>query len=372
MPTLIWLQETESISYVPQDLPVPQWQIQLFNCPFCTESFNNVAQRNDHIAIVHPIERPVLFIRGETAPSTVDLRRPIAPHNISFANCNTMRISVDGASPLEMQPRDFANLVASHPYGYYKATLRNDRVTANYVLRVAIPEERELIIIEDLFLKFLRIDDVTVSDVRRFLEEAAALEWSRDYADALANYIFGILAKDQAGGTTIPLDQFSDKLQDSLEVLRDFERPIARSLTACIRLNLNDFGGPLFTSGNKVLDDGLWFFRERTLYPSLSAACGLETKKGRKWPCPIDSTSEVILGSCDSLSTGHFLDQERLNLLVNRGATTEQDRAKIRVMLAVECLSSGDREQAGKHLRLLTNDEVFGLWTNRRLKELGE
>jgi len=336
------------------------------------ESFSSVGPRDDHIAIVHPIERPVLFIHGEPASSSVNLHQLFTPDNISFANCIDVSVYVDGSTATSLSPRDFANRLASQPAGYYKATLRNDRAQASYVVRVAIPTERELLIIEDLFSKFLGFHDVTVSGIRRFSEEAAALDLSRDYADALANYILGILAKDQAGGTAIPLERFSDKLRDSLEVLKDFERPLARFLTACIRLNLNDFGGPSFTSGNTVLDDGFRFFQERTRSALLPAVRGTGIKKGRTRPCPIDSSSEVILSSCANLSACRIIDHERLNSLIVRGATTELDRAKVRVILVVGYLAMGDLEEAGRCLRLLTNDEIFGHWANRMMKELGQ
>ena len=269
-----------------------------------------------------------------------------------------------------MTPNDFANLLASNKHGHYQATLRNPRAIASYVLQIAVPDDRELAVIDELFLKFLGVPDVTVSGVRRFSEDVADIEQSRDYADALSNYVFGILAKDQTGGTTIPLKQFTDKLQDSLEVLKDFERPIPKSLTATIRLNLNDFGTQ-FTSGNRLLDDGLRFFHQLRLSLPFSVA-GKAKEKRKSWPCPIDSTSETILRSCESLIKNHLLNQERLSLLLTRGATTEQDRAKIRVMLAVEGLVNRKQEHAKKWLKALSNDEVFGSWANESLKELEE
>src|SRR5947207_124912 len=82
----------------------------------------------------------------------------------------------------------------------------------------------------------------------QFDESCRPYPSAREYASALADYVFGVLAKDQCGGTTIPFAQYPERYQAALSIVSEFRRPLARALCACIEFNLNDFHMPYQTS----------------------------------------------------------------------------------------------------------------------------
>ena len=267
MPTVGWIRETDEDRYwearaADLNLAAPA----RFECPFCSNVFDSEPDRATHISSVHPIERPVLFVNGQTAPSNISVRSLLNPSQISIANCTGISVVKDGAEHRYRSQKRFAVDLSSERRAFYQVTLENARVTdgartaAKYRVRVAIANETTLNAIDAEFLRHIATDDLSTSGVRRFADLCSDFPDGGDYYDALADYAFGVLAKDQAGGTTLKFERFRDKFSHALVVLSDYSRPVAQAVCASVRFNLNDFAHLHPLSGVQLLDSAIDFF----------------------------------------------------------------------------------------------------------------
>jgi hypothetical protein len=140
----------------------------------------------------------------------------------------------DGEQHRYQSPNGFAVDLSSERRAFYQVTLENARVTdgartaAKYRVRVAIANEATLNSIDAEFLRQIATDDLNTSAVRRFADLCLNFHDGGDYYDALADYAFGVLAKDQAGATTLKFERFRDKFSHALLVLSDYSRPVAQ------------------------------------------------------------------------------------------------------------------------------------------------
>lgn len=235
-----------------------------------------------------------------------------------------------------------------------------------YDIRILVPEEEELHRLESEFMTRLARDDVTVSDVRRFDEAISVGPGAREYASALADYVYGMLAKDGAGQTTLPFAAFPDKLKRSLGILGAFERPLATAVASCIRFNLNDFRSAWRPCGVRTLDHAFWIFRQRTFGGTPDSTAPLPRENGIEHPlCPVDAVTQSILGLVDAPAPLTALRDMTL-----RHDLSDADRVKVYVLLAAQVVDAKPEAVAACRAAL-EYDPVFGEWANRVLRDLG-
>jgi len=378
MPTVGWIRETDEDRY---------WEARAadlnsatparFECPFCSDVFKSELDRATHISSAHPIERPVLFLNGQNAPSKFSLRTVLTPSQISIANCTGISVVKNGAERRYQSQKRFAADLLGERRGLYQVTLENSRIAdgartaAKYRVHVAIANETSLNTIDEEFLRYIATDDLRTSGVRRFADFCEVFPDAEDYYDALAEYAFGVLAKDQTGGTTLTFKQFTDKFSYALAVLSDYSRPVAQAICASVRFNLNDFAHLHPPSGVALLDSAIDFFS------GLCANCQQRihfapSRAGKKLTlCPIDGVTEEILEAF-SLLRGKF-DSSKVDGLaskIDRGTLSEFDRAKLRAIVSALYLRTKHKTLAKRNLRALEHDQMLGAWAATELESL--
>ena len=209
-------------------------------------------------------------------------------------------------------------------------------------------------------------DDVTVSDVRRFDEAISVGPAAREYASALADYVYGMLAKDGGGHTTLPFAAFPDKLKRSVGILGAFERPLATAVGNCIRFNLNDFRSAWRPCGVQALDHAFWIFRQLAFGATPDGEVPSLRKNGIEHPlCPVDSMTQSILSLIDAPAP-----LTALRDMTSRQDLSGADRVKVYVLLATQVVNTKSEDVAACRA-VLEYDPVFGDWANKFLRDLG-
>ncbi len=381
MPTVGWIQETAIDRYLERGSlseQYPPTPVMHF-CPYCKRQFEDSRELSIHISVDHPIELPLIFVRNRTALSEQTIRSPISKDDINLTHVNRIRVSKDGGEPREWSPDDLKKHLSGNENGHYSITLSNsdpsnDRtVEASYVVRIKIADQAELDAVDKCFIQVLAIDDVRMSNVRRFSDACAEYPGADEYASALAVYVTGVLIKDQNENTGVsrPFSDFKEKMQQALETLRDFDRRIPRVICASIKFNLNDFNNPSPSSGAVLLDAAIEFFTavaHGITMPLTSMDYMLDDK--RELPaCPIDRDSFDLLGVFRKIlccNAGRSLIGE-LSASVNSKMLSDYDLSKLRVMEALEVIQTEGALAGRPILEDLANDPIFGSWAESQL-----
>jgi hypothetical protein len=380
MPTTTWIQETvedrywesrQAAHYIAPRSPE-------FACAVCARTFPSADQRSWHANEEHPLARPTLYVGDHAAPSVVIVRTPIGGEEVSVGSCTSLTATLDGVIIAGVKPVDLGGLLAPQRSAHLVLQLENHRaadaadVRATYVVKIAVPDRHELAEVDKAFVRHLTVDQLSTREVDTFANEVERFPSARAYAGALADYVHGVIVKEgsESGGATLPFEAFQAKFSRALVELGDhLERPVAASVVAAARLNLNDVVAPLARSGDPRLDGCLSTLRDAaTLEDSSAPAYGV---RGSPLPlCPIDPDTHLVLSTYQALTEEGSAGFEGLELRADHGALSPQDRAKLRVLLARAALHWDRTEMAVRHLEALAHDGVFRGWAERELEKL--
>ncbi|QBQ53825.1 C2H2-type zinc finger protein [Nitrosococcus wardiae] len=385
MPTVGWIQETAIDRYWErgglgdQYPPTPK----IHYCPYCTRQFESTGELSTHISVDHPIERPLLFIHNRVAYSEQTIRSPISKDDIDLTHVNRIKASKDGGEPREWLPDELKKHLSGHENGHYSITLSNSdpnnerTVEANYIVKIKIADQAELDAVDELFIRTLAIDDVRMSDVRRFSDGCAKYPGADEYASALAVYVTGVLIKDQNENTGVsrPLSVYKEKMQQALETLHDFDRPVPRAICASIKFNLNDFRNPPLPSGAELLDAANEVFATvtRGVTVQLTSRDDMLDSERELSACPIDRDSYDLLEVFKKIRADHA-DRSliaELSASAIRRTLSDSDLSKLRVLTALAAIQTEDTAAGRPILEDLVNDPVFGSWAELQLEGEG-
>ena len=193
-----------------------------------------------------------------------------------------------------------------------------------YDISFRIADNKVLTKVEQAFKDILISEAITRSSIEKFLSDHRTKGPGREYASGLANYCLGILLKERPEGQklTTPLARYRELYGTALDILKDFQRPLAILISNLIRFSLNDFDGNRLRTGYMKLDLAVDLLRDPN-----QCALPLNTESAIQSPvCPVDHGtwrviemasrlaaqprwSPVLDDECRSLAKSHLLDE---------------------------------------------------------------
>jgi hypothetical protein len=306
------------------------------------------------------------------------VRAPVDASLFAAESCTAAHVVLDGKSANDVDPHDLGDLIAGLRSAHLRIELENHRaadsadVRAAYTLRVAIPEESDLAEVDKAFVRNLAVDRPSTRDVERYASEVEPFRSARDYAGGLADYVHGVLVKEASdfGGATLPFEAFQAKFSRALAELADHaDRPVAASVVAVSRLNLNDLVAPVPATGDPSLDGCVRLLSEVVSLGSLPASFDHRKGIAEVALCPIDRDTHFVRIAYETLLRDDAADSARVEFgsRAEDARLSPQDRAKLRTLVAVAALRRGQAELARRHLEILSHDGVFGRWAEHAL-----
>lgn len=381
MPTLTWIQETAEDRFYEAQAggsggPAPPF---VYPCVICGREFDSQDKRSWHATEAHPMNRPTLYLGDRAAPSELVIRTVLEPAELRVESCTAARVAVDGSAFDDVDQGALGSLVAGLRSNHVAIQLENHRavdeadVRATYAVRVAIPSEDELAEVDRAFVRHLAIDRPSTREVEAFASQVEPLASVRSYAGGLADYVHGVLVKEGSdfGGATLPFEAFEAKFTRALVELADHaSRPVAASVVAATRLNLNELVSPVPESGDVRFDGCVRTLRRLVASGSTAVDRGERAGIATVALCPIDRDTYTIVGAHELLERVG-LDAVRTEELEDRAddaSLSPQDRSKLRALVANAFVQAGKPESARRHLEVLSHDGVFGEWATGELE----
>jgi len=248
-------------------------------------------------------------------------------------------------------------------------------VVQEYHLRVLAPDEASLIEIDRLFLDHLGRGNVNLVEVDQFYE-ATRDSTATEYAEALADYVRAVLLKDGDSRTGVSgrVHHYHEIQNKALNVLKAFDRPLAKLLCALMRFGLNDFSLWRESTGLSDLDHA-----NRLLGPLAENDGGTVSGTDRSvapetqvFLCLVDDDTDTVarLARQAAELTRWGPATEEQFALAERRSLDSFDRAKIRALWAVTALRLRATMSAQQVLRFLDGDPTFGAWASSNLQRI--
>jgi len=336
-----------------------------FLCPYCPLQFETEIGRANHVNEQHPVRHPVLLVEGQPVPSAHFVRRRIGASEFAVHDCDDIYLSIDGGASRKVGLIRLGHILTGLTQAFVVLRLVNSQAETMHEISVRIPDESELGRVDQLFSDHLAKDDVGIREVDRFREATSGYGSCKDYVSGLADYVLGVLVKDQAGGTTLPFEKHQEKFDAALACLSDYERPLGRSISNCIRLNLNQFDGTWRSTGVVPLDAAMAYYLAKIRPVDARPVSGRKLPAVLRRFCPVDETTAFLLEAITAWTSSGQISNVVTRQLEHRasiGRVSHADRIKFHVLLADVRLGSGDRDGAAQHVARVMYDHDFGQW----------
>lgn len=341
-------------------------------CPFCGDVFDDGPKLQTHLSEKHHGERPVLIVAGREPDAIATINQSPKDGEVVVENCTSIRLRQNGRQIVDPSPQALYTLLSNETDAILDIELVNQfDVAANpirqpYRLTLRVPTKMSLDDADRAFLKRLATGSPHMSQVSEFLDDERCQGVVREYADALAIYVRGLLVKDQAVGTGVTLRpaEANELYLQALDILKKFLRPLPIVICGLVRLAVNDFNAVRQITGFARLD------RCNAILSPLAGkrpaqALHQDRRERGKFIqlCPVDQVIDRILDLSDRLDRqtrwGPALAEE-CRQASDSHRLTAGDQEKVLALWAVTAVRLGAAAEAQEPLRRLRNRYPFG------------
>ena len=330
-----------------------------YHCSHCEAQFLTQDELLQHRFQEHPSHRPTLLLRGEELPSSRKvISRCIQAEDILAAGCEKAKVD-----DRLLTPNELGLYLAERQTGIRSIVLYNGNISSEYELLFQIPHAGDLAQIDILFFEFTANGILDRATIDRFVESAKQYPIAKRYLDGIAQYLYGVLAKDQKGGTCLDFTSYKEKYNQSLDTLREFETPLARIISGIVNFNLNVFNSytalvvaPKLQASMRFFQDTL-FGADTLLNPTEFS--GVEPSGDR---IPLDSYTDRLITWSLAKDEDHNENLKLVLSFLNTGQFSPEDQLKLLIIAVTYALRQGEVELVRDLVRPITNHDLYGDW----------
>ena len=195
--------------------------------------------------------------------------------------------------------------------------------------------------------------------IGEFIDAVSGFTTAIGYYDGICAYLYGVLAKEQAGGSTLPYKDYESKFNKAAEELAAYNRPFAQTIGSLIRFHFNHFRdsthlSPESRAGRVSARYSLWIKSLRSSEPHPAGADELEALV-TDW-----ETEQILRWAIRPLRDLTKKTTDIEDFL--KRTISEYDRAKLHILLGEIYAQTGDVNQALEYAGSLQNVPVFQEW----------
>lgn len=339
----------------------------VYRCQHCNETFSTSEDLRTHRFEIHPVERPCLFLAGiEVGTAPMRITRPIAVSDIEVDRCDKAWVNGIPLSSTELPEK-----LVGETNDTVTVKLANEGVIAEFVLRYEIASPRDLEGVEHCFLDVAQRGRLDMRAVEDFITAARGFPTAIGYCDGVCEYFYGVLAKERSPESTLPYEVYHQKFNRAEDILKDFDRPLARSISALIAFHFNHFPESITLAGDTRVGVAAGRFR--------CWIAGDKTGGSHLLTRTFDSGLEKLLTDFETerlinwsvTEPKALLTQLRYLESVVHKDIPEFDRTKLRVLLTELHIKQGNIAEAKIHARELRNSMALGKWAESALERVG-
>jgi len=337
----------------------------VYECPRCSAHFDSAQARRDHFFTVHPYRKPELLLHGQLlGNSETVIHEPVQATDWLLGSCH--RASLNGRM---MAPDELFQALAECRQGFHVLELSNQDSTERFELRFCIPELAELQRLEDIFNTLFLDNELSVDDVRRFAEACKSLKTAGEYLEGICQYLYGVLAKDQRGGTQLSHAQYKERFNRALEALRNVDRPLARTIRGIINFSFNSFVQAASQADAPALAAAASLFAGWAGKPVRRWAVAQQEAQAR---LPVDHATDRVLSWMALSDKRQERELDELQQVSASPIWTAEDRTKALVLWLEWGRTCRSTDELRRMARRLLNDAIFAGYAEQVLEKVNQ
>lgn len=339
------------------------------HCRKCEREFSNEDALYEHSFSEHPYRSPLLLVDGVeiTAPKHLIARR-LSRSQIRLAHTVSCVINGQRKTPEQLVER---LILADGNFFSVRLEGEDRAVSTDYEIHVEVPKESDLKGVEQRFFELAVGGELDVKTIQRFIGLAADHVTAATYLDALAHYLYGVLARDQRGGTSLTQGDGRQRYNMALQTLVAFDTQLAKAVIEIVNFSQNAFNDAYALNCLPRLQVAMRrFFRLRK--PGFETNSVSRTETAASTRIPLDVTTDQLVEWAHWSADEVVSKQKELESVLRDDKWTPDDRFKVQVLLASAFADRGDIERASHYARRIRHDELLGNWADGLLKKSKE
>ena len=338
----------------------------------CGRVFENSDDLAVHLFDGHATTRPVLLLRGrECGRSRLAVITNTQPEDWEFVHATRVLINGRTYDPIQAK-----TALSGTVRGVLEVRLEGERIDQAFEVAFNVADNDDLDRVDAQLQAFVRQRALSIASIEKFLEDTASLKGADPYRFGLANYFYGVLARERSSESGLTEDHPTDRayaarFQEAAHSLSQFEQAGAEAVCGLIAFHFNQFDIAMRKTRSARLariarrmeaileckfgDDGR---RE------ISGVTGLDYALS-------DMETERMLGWCalplDGSAARRVADAEAALPSMEPG-----DQVKVHIIAAEHHLVAGDPEAGLSHAATLSHSRLGERWFEgfqRRAKE---
>ena len=211
-----------------------------FVCARCAKSFASRDELDTHRFADHPLHSPVIIVHGrQLGTNRVPITRTLLPSDVRISYCDRARLN-DQDIPVPALPTRLADL--SRSSGVCSIVLTTNGVAARFQLDFLIPSINDIESVESRFYALATSSQLTSKTIDDFIGSKSQYGSALGYCDGICAYLYGVLAKEGAPDSQLPYRDYEGRLNRAAEILKGYDRPLARTVSGLIEFHFNHFG----------------------------------------------------------------------------------------------------------------------------------
>lgn len=331
-----------------------------YPCNLCNEIFMESEQLRNHRFESHRLTRPTLFIRGKEVGSQVlSVVRKLNVQDITLGCCE--KVILNGQ---DCAVNNFPEILSMQPNGTHTLHLEYNGVVSKFNLDFMVASDEHIAGVENVFCRIVTEKKLSLEVVTCFIESAKQYNSAIRYCDGISNYLYGVLLKEGSTEAHHSFEEYVKKFNAAADALADYDRPLARIITALIAFHFNQFSTVVsFADGT-----GLSLSASRFISWLEGADVQHENYgKHNGWEHILtDRETEQIIEW-----TAEFSELDIVEPLENSLKTfrTEFDRNKLRVLLSELYKRLGRKEDAVRYAKEIRSIQLFEKWADKLINE---
>jgi hypothetical protein len=340
-----------------------------FYCEQCTKHFGDLDSLRRHRFESHPLRQPTLMVRGQSVGQLpLKVMMPLQSKDVEVEDALVCRFN-----GLSIDPAELGKRLASLRREFVEVELGNSGAMTRCALDFCVADVSDLKGVEAAFLRMARNRSLSIDAIAGFNQDCKSFMSAGMYAHGVSQYLYGVMAKERAPDSGIPIDLYTEKFLQANDVLSGFDRQLSNSIRALVAFHFNHFGDAQVLAPEGALRHTAAVFKGLLL--------------GDPWHF---EQMQITLGPVENLLT----DQDTLYLLkvASLGQTQLKEHAQEivsrynrfpggydhlkRSLLATEALMlCGDQEsmlQARQIARRWSSTADASAWAQAMLEKLGK
>ena len=351
----------EPVGLDPKFKPTPK----RFLCAQCSESYPSPDELRKHRFEAHSLRRPAMLVQGrELGTNRVRITQPLSAADVHIAHC--ARVFLNG---IEIRISRLPHELAAVSSDVCRVVLRKDGVDADFELDFCIASKEDLEGVEEQFKRIARGRRLDTRIVEEFIDAASGFTTAVGYCGGICAYLYGVLTKEQSGGSTLSYDAYEGKFSKAAEELAAYDRPLAQTIGSLIEFHFNHFRDSAYLSpesraGRVSARYSDWIRSSGSLDQQTT---GTDKFEG----LVTDWETEQILRWASRPLNDLAREAAAIENLLERAAA-EYDRAKLHILLGELYAQSGDVNKALRHAKVLRNVSGFQGWAETLMRRFEE